>query len=390
MEDAEIIIEEKTSLQCTLNGFFNPLPPAGEVADKLNDADGDGYLDIWYLEQLQYIDKNATTRNYNYELMRSLDFQDDNSYLNPEQNKELWTTGEGWKPIGRIYDNGSYIMTEQFMGNFEGNNFTISNLYINRPGSSQIVLFSMIYGNFKNLKLKNVYITRKTRTGSLAGASGSYSKTDNIIENCIVENAVIIGNGGYIGGLLGESYSQVQKSAVINVNVTGNGPFIGGFIGDNQRTITECYATGRVENIYNVSTENTMSGGFAGRNGKTIKNSYADVTIVNSSSTASVHIGGFVGYNYMSTVENCYSIGQVIQNSSGSTNGLIGWASSDTVINSYWDKEKSGISTTGRGVGLTTSQMKQQASYQGWNFENVWGIDPNINNGYPYLRIFVK
>jgi hypothetical protein len=31
-------------------------------------------------------------------------------------------------------------------------------------------------------------------------------------------------------------------------------------------------------------------------------------------------------------------------------------------------------------------QMKQQSSYEGFDFETVWAIDPNINNGYPYLR----
>ena len=120
-----------------------------------------------------------------------------------------------------------------------------------------------------------------------------------------------------------------------------------------------------------------------------IKDSYADVTVINSS-RGQGHIGGFAGYVWMATVENCYSNGPVIQKSSGATEGLIGWDSNETIISSYGDTERSGIPVDyfSLGTGLTTEQMKQQSSYQGWDFTNVWGIDQNINNGYPYLRAF--
>jgi hypothetical protein len=32
--------------------------------------------------------------------------------------------------------------------------------------------------------------------------------------------------------------------------------------------------------------------------------------------------------------------------------------------------------------------MKQQSTYNYWDFTNVWAINPEINNGYPYLRVF--
>lgn len=34
----------------------------------------------------------------------------------------------------------------------------------------------------------------------------------------------------------------------------------------------------------------------------------------------------------------------------------------------------------------TDKQMKTQSTFEGWDFDTIWGIDPNINNGYPYLR----
>ena len=37
-------------------------------------------------------------------------------------------------------------------------------------------------------------------------------------------------------------------------------------------------------------------------------------------------------------------------------------------------------------AGLTTKQMQTKESYTDWDFENVWAIDPDKNDGYPYLR----
>jgi hypothetical protein len=38
--------------------------------------------------------------------------------------------------------------------------------------------------------------------------------------------------------------------------------------------------------------------------------------------------------------------------------------------------------------GLTTAEMKQMATYTnyGWDFEEVWDINPEINDGFPFLR----
>jgi hypothetical protein len=30
--------------------------------------------------------------------------------------------------------------------------------------------------------------------------------------------------------------------------------------------------------------------------------------------------------------------------------------------------------------------MKTQGTFTGWDFVNIWKIDPNANDGYPYLR----
>lgn len=381
--DDIVILTNKNKENCNLDGFFSPTPPVGELSNILKDVDGDNYLDIWYLEQLKYIESNSTTRSCNYELMRSLDFNNDASYLNSTTNKILWTTGTGWKPLGNYLETGGITSSNQFSGNFDGNNFSIKNLYINRPTGDSVGLFTAASGNFKNIILENPKVVGDWITGTVIGR---HTRSAGIIENCSVINPVVKG-GASTGGFIGQSYGGISESYVINADVIGSDEYIGGFIGQNEGLITKSYATGKVENIYHGGTS-MMTGGFVGRNNKIIRNSYANVTVINSSDYG--HIGGFAGYVWMATIENCYSIGQVIQNTSGATEGLIGWDYSETIISSYWDTENSKISQQNfdLGVGLTTAQAKNQSSYIGWDFTSIWNINPAKNNGYPYLRVF--
>ncbi len=123
------------------------------------------------------------------------------------------------------------------------------------------------------------------------------------------------------------------------------GSSVGGLVGWNGITVSECYSTGRV----------------SGRES----------------------VGGLVGYNDYGTVSRCYSSGRVSGGSS--VGGLVGYNWSGRVLGSYWDVETSGQSTSAGGEGKTTAEMKQRATYTGWDFANVWDIVEG--QSYPYLRV---
>lgn len=40
------------------------------------------------------------------------------------------------------------------------------------------------------------------------------------------------------------------------------------------------------------------------------------------------------------------------------------------------------------GTILTREQMHKQSSFAGFNFNKTWSINPDINDGYPYLSAF--
>jgi DNA-binding beta-propeller fold protein YncE len=74
-----------------------------------------------------------------------------------------------------------------------------------------------------------------------------------------------------------------------------------------------------------------------------------------------------------------------LPNISGASGGFVGYLTSAPITNSYWDIETSGYATSYGGTGLTTAQMKSSANFSGWDFVDTWGMNTNINDGYPFL-----
>lgn len=54
------------------------------------------------------------------------------------------------------------------------------------------------------------------------------------------------------------------------------------------------------------------------------------------------------------------------------------------VVNSYYDSSISGQTDTGKGEPRTTEEMKQQATFENWDFDTIWDIEEGVT--YPELR----
>ncbi len=125
-------------------------------------------------------------------------------------------------------------------------------------------------------------------------------------------------------------------------------------------------------------------GGLAGYSNGSISSCYSTSNVSAYSSMG--YVGGLVGCNSGSTssISNCYSRGAV----SGSSNaqyigGLVGYKGGGSISRSFWDKQTSGRPFGTDGTGLSTLQMKQQASFTGWDFSTIWVICEGTN--YPRL-----
>ncbi|MBE9468401.1 MAG: DUF285 domain-containing protein, partial [Bacteroidetes bacterium] len=273
-----------------------------------------------------------------------------------------------------------------FSANYDGQGFTISNLYINRPIAFQVGLFGNTGGSISNLGLIAVDISGGDRTGGIAGSSFS-----GTFSNCYSRGSVSGNNnvGGFIGGIGRPTISNCYSSG----SVSGNS-IVGGFVGGGSQydppEITSSYST------CSVTGTGSRIGGFMGLNYQIISNCYSTGNV-----SGTDKVGGFVGANlcnarsYDTDIISCYSTGEV----SGATKvgGFVGENEGGRppakINGSYWNTETcnqaSGVgygSGTFNATGLTTAQMQVQSNFSSLDFTNTWTIDGKNNNGYPYFQ----
>ena len=281
---------------------------------------------------------------------------DNDIELNDITDWQLWgqnVYAEPWIPIGTDLSERYGFDAQPFTGTFDGQGHTISGMYIELDAVPSAMngtwgLFGQLGGS---AVVKNVAIVNSVLNGQ-PYEDGAFRP-----KNCSTQS---LGQPGLLAGLvLGADYSSrvtisncamQGKIIVVEPNLT---PYVGGLTSrvEKNASIDNCYA------IVDIEGGQTGSCGLVG--------------YVNTS-TSSVNIS------------NSYSAGHTYY-------GLAG--NSPQVTSSYFNKE---LVTEEynypyhvyAGTGKTTAEMKQRSTYEGWDFETVWGISSSINDGYPFLRVF--
>ncbi|MDF3163788.1 YDG domain-containing protein [Pseudomonas proteolytica] len=249
--------------------------------------------------------------------------------------------------------------------------------------------------------VRNSYSTANVIGLRGAGLGGLVVRNEGRIENSSATgNVTSTTNAQYNGGLVSANRATgVITNSYATGNVTGGGT-AGGLVGNNSSggQITNSYATGNV-GINGVGS-GAYNGGLVGANRGSLSNVYSTGSVTGAL-TNTANNGGLVGLNAGGTVVNAYSVGKVTGSASG---GLIGRHSGGSVTSGYYNMTVNpglsgwgnDISTgdvgTGTAVGLSSAQMKQTSSFQGFNFSaspgatgNAWVMvnadSSGINNG---------
>lgn len=284
----------------------------------------------------------------------------------------------------------------EYDGLFYNNSGTIKNVKIGDSvlyGGSTLVNYNDDTGIVENCQI----IGNITLYG-VGYVGGIVRRNDGIIENCY-NKGEIRASGVDIGGIAGINDSTIKKS-YNEGDIFGSGRFISGICGKSGGKIIECYNkgkitnkylnydfeqlsgivgenTGNVEKSYNAGNIESLSGPCAGivsenTNSGLVKDCYNIGKITSNHHNSS----GIVELNY-ATIKNCYTLSDAIccdwQNCQSYTNNF---------ENCYYMQQNKQIDF---GVGLTQNELKLLSSFKGFDFSNVWGISPNVNNGYPYL-----
>jgi hypothetical protein len=248
---------------------------------------------------------------------------------NIDLNVPPYNTGVGWIPIGSDIT--------PFLGELDGKNYTINNLFINDSVTTPLGLFGGCKGIIKNIKLSNTNIICTTSCGSLVG----YSQF-GYFYNIRVEGRL---EGSQAGGIIGNGQDVYIESSSTNMNMIASAE-VGGIVDQFGGAST-------VNNSYSTSNfTGTSCAGF-------VPFSSATMLIIN--------------HSYFSGHMSCDNSKAFI---------LVNLNDAQNITDVFYDSQISNT-TDDVAVPKTTVQMKIQTTYTGYDFVNVWLYCPD---NYPVLR----
>ena len=229
-------------------------------------------------------------------------------------------------------------------------------------------------------------------TGTCAGGLVARNETSGNIDNCYATGNV---NGYfYVGGFAGENSGKISSSHA-NGHVKGM-TSVGGFVAKQEGgTVLKSYATGAVygeiyvggfagalwdnsvvEMCYStgdiVEGENLVGGFAAFLSGSTVVNSFSLGNIYSTNDNFH-EAGSFVGVaDSASGIAYSYSMGGITNEVAG-IQKLCAMENVADVMDYYWNTDNcTPVDTANYGIALTGDQMKSQANFSGFDFDQQW------------------
>lgn len=326
--------------------------------------------------------------------------------------------------VNPLYDDSDFV------GEFDGQGYSIHNLVINQPETTEVALFSKTNDGayIHDLTLASGSVTGSGDVGALIGELEEGTTIESVVSHVNVSGNTDVSNVGGLVGYIDEDYDDpgdetttISDSASMG-NVMG-GYYVGGLVGrltsdgSSSVTIERSFATGDVTAewedagglVGNIETEGwddgasvTLRNVYAwggvqgGANGVnvgglvglaevyddggptslTIENAYAKGSV-----TAYENVGGLVGRMYemyndtSATIQNSYAAGAVTATNGTNVGGLVGgYMIADNEINSvdnFYDRS-----------GTTQANCSGDATIDDCTAVNVSNAAPDyfINN----------
>lgn len=329
--------------------------------------------------------ESATTHlNACAKLTADIDLKDFCYAADASQNLEELS----WVPIGKNIE-------RNYKGTFDGNNKTITNLYINATQKFMGLFGCTDQSTIKNLTFEYANVTN---TQDIIGILVGYANTSTLQNIKISETCQIKGGGNYTGGIAGildgNAYNCVNYATVQGKEK------VGGLFGSYQKTgnsITAC------ANYGNVTATSQRVGGLVGDfSGGTIQDcaNYGNVKGANS-------VAGLAGYVHNGKIQNVFSYGNISATESthdigmafgyskyGDTEGMVAYYSgAKLTANSQEITVKafgSGNLSEDNATGFTETQLKSGVvAYllqQNASSEAKWGQNlANNGDSYPVI-----
>jgi len=298
------------------------------------------------IDLANYINSSSTNATYNDKYYRQL--------------KDIDMSGVSAKAIG-IYS------SQPFSGNYDGQNYTISNLSVSPEGSGYNGLFG--YANsatIKNIKLTSAILASTAKnSGSLLGYG-----TNVTVDGCTVSGSLdftVKGCGGVVGYLNGGTVKNCSFSGTINSTAYSSDDAFAecaGVVGYTKNgTIESCSFSGKIEakgqRIAGI-TSATASATALVKNCTVNKDSYLHCW--------KNEAGGIVGLVAGGTVDGCSFYGKAITEAQRA-GGIVAQLRNGTVMNCFvgGDATIESVDTQAGGI----------AGFVGYNAENSTTVIDN-------------
>jgi hypothetical protein len=269
------------------------------------------------------------------------------------------------KFIGRIIGGTMVSLYATNIGGLIGSIFSQGTINITRSGvKSNLHMFE---NNKETYQIGGIIGLLREERGTPNITPGGPAPVLNMNESFFIGNITGYSNiGKFIGGIYNNSIGSNKLTGSVLIrnsyaigNLTSPQHTSGQLIGSahlDSRTVTleQIYAIG---NVTRATTNKTRLGILIGTNGNN------GSTGTNDSSNTGIITLTNVFYSNFSTYEKI-----------------------DTDVNPRIIGTESNSSTLTGVTALSEANLKNSISYSAWtNFNTIWRINPNINNGYPYL-----
>ncbi len=285
------------------------------------------------------------------------------------KNIDLKNYSEGFTPIG--------TESEPFSGTFDGNNKTISNLKVLSGQNAGLFGATSSSAVISNLNLLDAQIVGSfDNAGAVVGLNKGVIRLCNVT-NLKLENLKEASNNGGIAGYTVNtsadnkfvSFGYIDMCRVsVDAKTSGN---FGGIVGRLEGGVV--YNSKSVVNSYEEQANSLSFGSLVGllKNAKestdymfsVVKNSYSLVNLITLNyNTAKV--GAVVGINEDDGTSYKNILKSVYYNMAQTFNPV---GESTTTIDVTSVKYK------------TVSELNKQATYENWDFDNVWTIEENVS-----------
>ena len=266
------------------------------------------------------------------------------------QTTDITIVGAAWKHGIGFTASAAGAWWAPFQGVYDGGSYAVRNLVID--GSLE------------------ADVTHQARE---LGFIGITTSANGLVQRLNLENvSVTCGTEGqYAAMLIGETEGTVRRSSATGTVDCTNGSTVahlGGLIGYTNGAVSNAWTSGTVTLPTGAFLANTAGGAIGKSAGSSsVRNVLARVGLVNE--TQGVWVGSYTG---RSEGLQAHGFAQ-----SGLTAGI-------TLFGA--------VANAGDTASKTAAELKNIATFPDWsisqgvNGSTIWGIDPGVNGGFPFLR----